>query len=197
LGPAPTYNMPTFSAGLYQQSPGYNFELQGAIDALVNAGATKSGALSGNSLKAIQGYGTGLASQDYYKAYDRYAKNYYDQFVGNSSNYWKNIDESNIYDKNIYNWLYGLSSLGENAAATTGDLGAKAASTAGSDLIGAGTALAAGTLGATSAVTGTLNKLTDSSTSTGGLNSYISSLLYGGGGGTDSFGGFPAGGASY
>lgn len=47
-------------------SPGYNFQLQGGTNAVLNNASALGGVNSGNTLKALSSYGTGLANQDWY-----------------------------------------------------------------------------------------------------------------------------------
>ena len=79
---APEYNLPAYN---WQQSPGYAAALQGGTDALQNAGATRGGALSGNTLKALSQYGTGAANQDYQQGYANNAAAYGNQFQDRKS----------------------------------------------------------------------------------------------------------------
>jgi hypothetical protein len=58
-------------------SPGYQFQLQQGLGAVQNQATTSGGPLSGNALKALQTYGTGLANQDWY--------NYLSQVTGLSN----------------------------------------------------------------------------------------------------------------
>jgi hypothetical protein len=159
LGPAPTYNMPAYTAQMYQQSPGYNALLQGQTQALQNAGATTTGALSGNVLQALQGAGTQLANQDYQQNYQNYATNYGNQFNANNANYWNNLQQANNQNSNAFNWLSQLAGSGQNAGASLGALGGQAAGNIGNAFIGAGNAQAAGTIGAANAYTGGINSL--------------------------------------
>jgi hypothetical protein len=184
LGAPQQYNMPAFTAQQYQQSPGYAAQLQGGQQALQNAGANTTGAMSGNVLKALQGYGTGLANQDFQQAYQNYATNYQNQFGANNSNYWNQYNAMNQQNSNAFNWLSQLSGMGQNAAAQTGGFGANAATNIGSAQIGAGNALAAGQVGQANALTGGLNSLTTNllSPTSGYQNSLLASLLQGGGG---------------
>lgn len=70
--------------------------------------------------------------------------------------------------------LNQAATLGSNAAAQTGNIGAQTGASIGQSLIGAGTASAAGTVGATNAVTGGINNLS---------NLYLGNRLLNGGGG--------------
>lgn len=53
------------------QDPGYRFRLQQGTDAIQRSAAARGTALSGQTLKALQDYAQGLASQEYGNAYDR------------------------------------------------------------------------------------------------------------------------------
>jgi hypothetical protein len=59
------------------------------------------------------------------------------------------------------NRLAAAAGLGQNAAATTGQLSGQTANNVGQSLIGAGTASAAGTVGATNAIAGGISNLTN------------------------------------
>jgi len=59
------------------------------------------------------------------------------------------------------NRLMAAAGLGQNAAATTGQLSGQTANTVGQSLIGAGTASAAGTVGATNAISGAIGNVTN------------------------------------
>lgn len=61
----------------FQSSPGYQFQLSQGLQAIQNQNAAQGGQNSGNTLKALQTYGTGLANQDWY--------NYLNQLTGLSN----------------------------------------------------------------------------------------------------------------
>lgn len=181
-GAVPTYNMPAFTAQQYQQSPGYAAALQGGQQALQNTGATTTGALSGNTLKALQGFGTGLANQDYQQAYSNYATNYQNQFNANNSNFWNTYNALNQGNTNTFNWLNTLSGNGQNAALGLGALGNAATGNIGNALIGAGNAAAAGAIGTGNAISGGLGSIaTILGSPTSGYNSSILAQILGGG----------------
>lgn len=50
----------------FQSSPGYQFQKQQGIDVIDNSAAARGGVVSGNTLKALDTFGTGLANQDFY-----------------------------------------------------------------------------------------------------------------------------------
>lgn len=184
MGAAPQYNMPAYDAAAYRQSPGYAFALQGGTDALTNAGAMKTGALSGNVLKALQGYGSGLANQDYQQNYQNYATDYQNQYKSQSNNYWNTYTANRDFNNDLYKYLAGITNQGENAAVGQGQIGTAAASNAGGALIGAGNARASGIVGSSNAITGGLNSLSTLLQSPVQDNSYLSKLFdFGGGSG--------------
>ena len=49
----------------FQASPGYQFRLDQGMDAIQNSAAARGQLGAGNTLKAIQGYGQGLASEEF------------------------------------------------------------------------------------------------------------------------------------
>lgn len=51
----------------FETSPGYQFNLEQGLNAIDASAATKGGLLSGATLKAAQEYGSGLASNEYWK----------------------------------------------------------------------------------------------------------------------------------
>ena len=61
-----------FSMADYQQDPGYQFRLQEGLKQLQGRAAARGGALSGATLKGVQGYAQNAASQEYGNAYQRY-----------------------------------------------------------------------------------------------------------------------------
>lgn len=59
----------------FQEDPGYAFRQQEGQSALQNSAAARGNLLSGATLKALQRYGSNLASQEYQAAYNRYDTN--------------------------------------------------------------------------------------------------------------------------
>lgn len=115
--------------------PSYQWQLQQGQQALQNSQAAQDGVLSGAALKGMQNYTQGMASTNYQTALNNWL----------------------TQNQNHYNQLSGLASLGENAAAQTGSIGANLNSTAANATMAAGAANAAGTIGAGNAITGSIN----------------------------------------
>lgn len=174
----PTYNMPTYGAAQYQSSPGYQFQLQQGLGAVNNAATLGSGVNSGNTLKALQTYGQGVANQDYQQGYQNYSQNYLNQYNAQTNNAQTNFSR-----------LQTLAGSGQNAAAGLGALGSQVAGQVGSNTLGAGNAQAAGSI----AQGQTLSNLLSTLTASGGSStpSYLQQIyagLYSGGSGTTGVG---------
>jgi hypothetical protein len=131
----------------FQASPGYQFQLQQGLNGVTNSAAA-AGGLGGNALKALQGYGSGLANQSW------------SQYLGNVNTGWQGL---------IGN-LSGLSGQGAGAAGTMGNQALATGGQIGSNVTGAGAAAAAGTMGSTNALAGGITG------ATGGLSN--AAMLY-------------------
>jgi hypothetical protein len=142
-----------FNPSNLAQTPGYQFDMSQGLQALLNSSSATGGVGGGNTLKAITSFGQGLASTTYQQQLADFMAQQQQQFGE----------------------LQTVAGSGQNAAANLGALGNQAASTIGSDLIGAGNAQAAGTVGTANAITGGLNGVSS--------NFLLAQLLSGGGGG--------------
>jgi hypothetical protein len=179
--PTPAYT--PLTAATFQQSPGYQYELQQQQQAIQNSAAARGGAIGGNTLNSLQQNAQGLASQDWYNANNLNIANYNTASQGNIANYTTGYDAFSGNRNYLLSALQNLQGTGANAAANLGGFSATAAGAIGGDLIGAGNATAAGTIGAANALSGGLNGVTTS------LASYLNpnSAVYGGG--TSAWGG--------
>jgi len=99
-GPESAYMKP-FTMADYQADPGYAFRLGEGMKALERSAAARGGLLSGATLKGIQSYGQGLASQEYQNAYNRYQQQQAERF----------------------NRLSGIAGTGQTAAGNLGQAG--------------------------------------------------------------------------
>lgn len=126
-----------FSAAQYQQSPGYQWQLGQGTQAIVDQASATGGVNSGNTLKALMGYGQGLANQDYYQAQNAYQN-------------WQN---------QVYNMYSGLSNTGANSAGMVAGLGANTASQIGQNMMGAGNAISAGQVAGANSIGNSLSSL--------------------------------------
>lgn len=135
-----------FTMADYQADPGYKFRIDQGEQAIERAAVARGSRYSGATLKALARFNSGLASDEYGKAYDRF-----------------NNDLSTRFNR-----LASVAGVGQTATAQTGQAGAAAAGAAG-QLINAqgqmiqdaGTARASGYVGASNAVNGALGQISN------------------------------------
>lgn len=142
-----------FTMGQFQNSPGYQFQLQQGENAVLNNASATGGVNSGNTLKALTGYGQGVANQDYWNAYNAYV---------NAQN-------------QKFGQLQTVAGSGQNAAGNLGALGTQVGASVGNNIVGAGNASAAGQVGSANAIAGGINNTTSSLSQ----NYLLASLLNG------------------
>jgi hypothetical protein len=150
------------------QDPGYAFRLKQGMNAMNNQAAARGGLISGNALRAAQGYGQEMGSQEYQNAYNRALTGY----------------NTGVASENqLYNRQAGLAGIGQTAANFIGQAGQNYATNAGNMITGGAAAQAAGQVGSANAITS-------------GLGTYLNynqgnnllSALRGGGGGSIGYG---------
>lgn len=122
--------MRNFSQQDFQADPGYQFRLSEGLKALDRQAAARGGLISGGALKAAQGYGQDLASQEYQNAFNRYQTN----------------------RNSVYGMLSGQQGVGQAATNAMGAAGQNYANQAGEAYMGAGNARASGYIGAANAI---------------------------------------------
>lgn len=126
-----------FSPSDLDKTPGYQFTLDQGLKALQNSYASKGLGISGNALRGVADYTTGLAQNTY-------------------------LSQANLYktqQKQAFDMLMGQTQLGEQAAVGAGQLGVQSGANIGSTLTGLGQAQAAGTLGQANAFGNALGSL--------------------------------------
>jgi hypothetical protein len=127
-------NYQKFGMDQFQQDPGYGFRLSEGRKALAHQAAARGGAVSGQSLKAMQDYAQGSASNEYQNAFNRYQT------------------ERNAQ----LNPLQSLAGLGQTATNQLGAAGQNYATNAGNMITGGAAAQGAGQVGMANAFTGGL-----------------------------------------
>jgi hypothetical protein len=90
-----------FSMDDYVEDPGYQFRMQQGNQALDRANSARGNFLSGGAIKGALDYNSGLASQEYGNAYNRY-----------------NTDMTNMYNR-----LAGITGVGQTATGQVGSAG--------------------------------------------------------------------------
>lgn len=140
-----------FNPANLSQTPGYQFTMDQGLQAVIDSSSATGGVGGGNTLKAITQYGQGLAGTTFQQQLADYMAQQSQQFGE----------------------LQTVAGSGQNAAAQLGALGQQSATSVGNDLTSAAAAKAAGTVGASNAITGGL---------TGASSNYLLASLLGGGG---------------
>jgi hypothetical protein len=178
VGAPPNPNDPALRDA-FRASPGYQYALQQSGNAIQNSAAGRTGAVSGNMLRALQGNATGLANNDWW--------NNYNAVLGNYANRYSDIANQR---STIIGGLGSLAGAGQNAAAQLGGFGQSAVNNIGGLLGTLGSSQAAGILGQSNALSsgigGALNNID--------FGALFGALGIGGGGGG---GGFPSGATPY
>ena len=152
--------MHDFGAGDFQADPGYGFRMSEGLKALDRQAAARGGLISGGALKAAQGYGQDLASQEYQNAFNRYQAN----------------------RSSKYGMLSGQQGVGQAATNALGAAGQNYANNAGEAYMGAANARASGYIGQGNAISGIGNALS-SAGMIYGMNGFGGKGVFGGGGG--------------
>lgn len=116
----------SFSLADFQQDPSYKFNLQQGQQAIERSAAARGGGVGGGATeKALMDYSQGVAGNQYQNAFSNF----------------------NTNQSNTFNRLAQVAGVGQQAATTTGQMGANAATNIGNNMMGAGNAQAAGIVG--------------------------------------------------
>ena len=148
--------MRDFTAKDFEAEPGYAFRLSEGLKALDRQAAARGGLISGAALKAAQGYGQNLASQEFQNAFNRYQTN----------------------RASRYGMLSGQQGVGQAATNALGQAGQAYATGAGEAYMGAGNARASGYIGQANALGQGIGSLTNLY-----MQNQMMNRLYPGGGG--------------
>jgi hypothetical protein len=143
------YLPPQMTQAQLEATPGYQFQMSQGLKALQSANAAKGLGVSGAALKGAAQFATGLANSNYQQQFNNAQTRFAD--VSGLSPLQQNQLQGQA------SRLQSVASLGENAAAQTGSTGASLAQSQGNALIAGGQANAAGTIGASNALTGGIN----------------------------------------
>ena len=123
-------NAPFTADMMKQYSPAYQFQLQQGGQGVLNQDSAAGGAESGGAMKDLMGYNQNLANTAFNNAFNQYQ-----------------TQQSNTYSR-----LMGLTNTGSSAAANLGAQGTQLAGNQASLAASYGAAGAAGTVGATNAI---------------------------------------------
>jgi hypothetical protein len=122
--------MRDFSAGDFQADPGYQFRQAEGQKGLERSAAARGGLLSGGAVREAMRFNSGLASQEYGNAFNRFQTN----------------------RTNKLNPLQSLMGAGQASSNTLGSAAQSYGANAGNTMMQAGSARASGTMGAANAI---------------------------------------------
>lgn len=125
-----------FSMEDFQVDPGYQFRLDQGNKALQNMAAATGNLNSGRALKDAMNFSSGLASQEYGNAYNRY-----------NNDYITGYNTFNTNQNNIYNKLAALAGMGQSSASSLAGVSQNYGAQVGNNLAQGANANAAGTVG--------------------------------------------------
>jgi hypothetical protein len=111
-------------------TPGYQFQLQQGEQAMQRSAAAQGDLLTGGTMKDLNDYAQGVASENYQQVYNNALQQYQQAY---------NIFQNN--QNTAYNRLAAMSGTGQTAAAQLGSAGAEAANTNASTNLGAASAM--------------------------------------------------------
>lgn len=146
MGPNGYFNQTYDGQDIYSD-PSYQFRLNEGLDAVQSGAAAQGGLLSGATLKALQGYGQDMASQEYQNAYNRF-----------------NADQTNRYNR-----LSNIVGLGQNAAAQQGNAGMQTAQAVANNTMSGANAQAAGQIAAGNKTANNFGSVLSAATGIGSL----------------------------
>src|ERR1700682_4879619 len=121
-----------FTLADFQASPAYNFNLQQGQQAIDKAANARGNLYAPQTLQDISKYSQGVASNEFQNAFSNY----------------------NTTQNSIFSRLSGMAGSGQNAAANLGGFAGQVGGQIGCNMIGAGNAQAAGTIGQANAISG-------------------------------------------
>ena len=152
-----TFQAPT--AAQAAQTPGYQFEVSQAEQALQNSAAANGDLLSGNTLQSTEQLANNLASTNYQQVYNNALGQYqmgYNQFENNQANQWNRLASIAGVGQTQVNQLGGQ---GTAAAGNTSNLLLGSGQQIGKNLVNAGNATATGYANAANAYGGMATNL--------------------------------------
>lgn len=130
-----------FSMANFQADPGYQFRLDQGNKSIEQSAAARGNQLSGATMKALQKYGQGVASDEYNNAYNRFNNDQNTQF-----NRLSGIAGTGQTATNQ------IANMGQNYAGAVNSNSMNAANNIANNIIGAGNARASGYVGQANAV---------------------------------------------
>jgi hypothetical protein len=155
-----------FNPGDLENDPGYKFRMAQGLKGIQNTRAGAGSLKSGATLKALLGYGQGLASEEMGNAYGRFsdqrnfARGNFESNRAFGANQFQQGYQNRVgANQDRFNRLASIAGVGQQTAQNLGAQGANFSQSYGNNLMGGANAQAAGRVGAANAYTGAFNNL--------------------------------------
>ena len=175
-------NYTPFGMDQFTQDPGYAFRLKQGQKAMDASAAARGGLISGNALRAAQGYGQEMGSQEYQNAFNRYQAERNARLNPLQSLAGVGQTSANTLGQAGQNYASNIGNALANQAAISGNAGMVGASAYGSALSGIGNAYGRNPVSFSSLYGG--NQMYNPTTNTGGFSgSSLANTFYSGTGG--------------
>lgn len=137
--------------------PGYQFGLNQGTQGVERGQASRGNFLSGAALKELDRYNQDYAGTKFGDAFNR-SLSTYNTNLGAKKNAWDtNLGAYNDNRNRVFNFLNGVSTLGQNSAAGTGAAALQVANNVGSNMLGSANAQAASTVAGGNALQSGIN----------------------------------------
>lgn len=164
----------SFTGKDLETEPGYQFGLNQGLQGIDRAQASRGNFLSGAAVKEANRYNQDYAGTKFNEGFNRASSVYGTNLAARQNEWNTNLNAYNGNRDRIYNFLTGVSTLGQNSAAQTGASNQQAATQAGNNMLAAGNAQSAATVAGGNALQSGINSAVNSyrSASTNGLSGY-------------------------
>ncbi|MNV19048.1 hypothetical protein D3C71_1098910 [compost metagenome] len=149
-----------FTEADFKVDPGYQFRQTEGQNAINNMAAATGNLNSGRALKDAMSFNSGLASQEYGNAYNRFNNDYITGF-----------NTFNTNQTNQYNKLAALAGMGQSSASALAGVGQNYANQVGNNLAAGANAAAAGAVGQSNAINQGLGSVANAGLNYAAMNS--------------------------
>jgi len=148
----------SFTGENLASDPGYQFGLQQGTQGIDRGQAARGNYLSGAAMKELTRFNEDYAGTKFNDAFNRASSTYNTNQNTNLNEWNTNLNAYNNNRSSVYNFLTGVSTLGQNSAAQTGSSNQQAANNIAGNTLAAGNAQAAGTVATGNALQSGINQ---------------------------------------
>jgi hypothetical protein len=161
----------SFTGDNLASDPGYQFGLQQGTQGIDRGQAARGNYLSGAAMKELTRFNEDYAGTKFNDAFNRASSTYNTNQNTNLNEWNTNLNAYNNNRSSVYNFLTGVSTLGQNSAAQTGSSNQQAANNIAGNTLASGNAQAAGTVASGNALSSGINNAVNSYNSAQNMNS--------------------------